>query len=401
MEKAYIGGQAVIEGVMMRYKDKYAVAVRTEDQKIESKTWDAQDPTSKNKFLGFPVIRGVVNFIESLVVGMKALMYSSSFFEEEEEKKSKAAKKGGEAVLTVLTMVLSLVIALGLFVVLPMFLSTLFRKVIDNNIIIALIEGVIRLAVFILYVWAISLMKDMRRVYMYHGAEHKTINCFEAGEALTPAIVMKYTRFHKRCGTSFLFTVVLISIFFFAFINVEDPKLRLLFRILLVPVIAGVSYEVIRFAGRHDNAFVNILSAPGKLVQKLTTREPDEDMIEVAIASVEAVIDWRAYQEEMKAGGLTEGKKAKPAKKDKAAKSKQKAKAEPTVAPETDIPTPTEEPTYRAAKPAFLNSEATYEEPEYQDTDPDDDLSVLQGDNYKDVEYNEEDLAEFFEDDQW
>ena len=199
-----------------------------------------------------------------------------------------------------LTVMLSVILAVGLFILLPAWLGELIRKGIDNNIVVALLEGVIRLAIFLLYVWGISLMNDMKRVFMYHGAEHKTINCLEAGVPLTPENVMQYSRFHKRCGTSFLFIVMIISILFFMVINVDSAILRILLRLLLVPVIAGVSYEFIRLAGRNDSWIVRVLSAPGLWVQRLTTREPDLDMLEVAIASVEGVLDWRAYQAEMK-----------------------------------------------------------------------------------------------------
>jgi uncharacterized protein YqhQ len=212
----------------------------------------------------------------------------------------KAAKKGGEGIMMFFTVLLSIVLAVGLFILLPTFAAELIRKVIDNNIIVALLEGVIRLVIFLAYVWAISQMNDMKRVFMYHGAEHKTINCLEAGVPLTPENVMQYTRFHKRCGTSFLFIVMIISILFFMVINVESPVLRVVYRLLLVPVIAGVSYEFIRLAGRNDSWVIRVLSAPGLWVQRLTTREPDEDMLEVAIASVEGVLDWRAYQDELR-----------------------------------------------------------------------------------------------------
>lgn len=302
MEKVYIGGQAVIEGVMMKNKDQYAIAVRKPDQTIDVKVENYVAMGDRVPFFRVPIIRGVVNFVESLVIGMKTLTYSASFFEEEEEKQgaSKVAKKGGESVLMFFTVVVSILLAVGLFILFPAWIAEFIRRGIDNNIVVALLEGVIRLAVFLIYVLGISLMNDMKRVFMYHGAEHKTINCFEAGEELTPENVMKYTRFHKRCGTSFLFIVMIVSILFFMVINVDNAVLRIALRLLLVPVIAGVSYEFIRLAGRNDSWIVKVLSAPGLWVQRLTTREPDEEMIEVAIASVEGVLDWRAYQKEMR-----------------------------------------------------------------------------------------------------
>lgn len=305
MERIYIGGQAVIEGVMMKNKSQYAIAVRKPDNEIEVKVEDYESLGDRVGFFHLPIIRGVVNFLESLVIGMKTLTYSASFYDEDDEPESssaqKAAKKGCDSFLMFLTVIISIVLAIGLFIMLPAWLAEFIRKAIDNNIIVALLEGVIRLVIFLGYVWAISLMKDMKRVFMYHGAEHKTINCLEAGVPLTPENVMQYSRFHKRCGTSFLFIVMIISILFFMVINVESPLLRIGLRVLLVPVIAGVSYEFIRLAGRNNSFIIRVISAPGLLVQRLTTREPDMEMLEVAIASVEGVLDWKAYQEELKA----------------------------------------------------------------------------------------------------
>lgn len=301
MEKVYIGGQAVIEGVMMKNKDQYAIAVRKPDQTIEVKVEDYVALGDQVPFFRIPLVRGVVNFIESLMIGVKTLTYSASFFEEEETEQGaqKVAKKGGESVVMFFTVLFSIILAVGLFILFPAWISEFIRRGIDNNIVVALIEGVIRLVIFLIYVLGISLMNDMKRVFMYHGAEHKAINCLEAGEPLTPENVMKYSRFHKRCGTSFLFIVMIVSILFFMVINVDHAVLRIVLRVLLVPVIAGVSYEFIRLAGRNDSWIIKILSAPGLLVQRLTTREPDEEMLEVAIASVEGVLDWRAYQSQM------------------------------------------------------------------------------------------------------
>ena len=307
MKKTSIGGQAVMEGVMMKNLDRYAVAVRKPDHEIEVMTDEYKSLGSRYAVLGLPIIRGVVNFGESLYIGLKTLSYSSSFYEEEDYEPGKVeqffTKIFGdklESVLMGITMVISVILALGIFMVLPFFFTNLMKGFLPSYSIRTLIEGIIRVALFLIYIWLISKMEDIKRVFMYHGAEHKTINCLEAGVPLTPENVMQYSRFHKRCGTSFLFIVMIISILFFMVINVDSAILRILLRLLLVPVIAGVSYEFIRLAGRNDSWIVRVLSAPGLWVQRLTTREPDLDMLEVAIASVEGVLDWRAYQAEMK-----------------------------------------------------------------------------------------------------
>ena len=263
-----------------------------------------------------PILRGVVSFVDSLYLGMSTLMYSASFFEDEddegtlaskkkeeeltaEEKKKRAAKeKKQENAMLGGTVVLSIVIALALFFALPYFLSGLFKKVISSQMLIAFIEGVIRLAIFLGYIAIISLTPDIKRTFMYHGSEHKCINCIEHGLPLTVENVRKSSKHHKRCGTSFLLIVMLISILFFMFIRVDSKPLQLLLRLVLIPVIAGVSYEFIRLAGRYDNPVVNMLSVPGLLMQRMTTKEPDDEMIEVGIASVEAVFDWKKWQEE-------------------------------------------------------------------------------------------------------
>lgn len=295
-----IGGQAVLEGVMMKNQDTYAVAVRKPDGKIEVKTEEYKPRTAK--WTKLPFIRGVFGFWDSLVLGMKCMTYSASFYEEEEEEDTALDKLGdklfgekAENVLMGITVALSLVIAVALFMLLPYFLAGFLAKVVANETLLALFEGLIRLIIFLLYVSLISLMKDIRRVYQYHGAEHKCINCIEKGRILNVENVKKSSRQHKRCGTSFLLFVMLVSIILFFFIRVEQPVLRVALRILLIPVIAGISFEIIRLAGRSNNIIVRIISAPGLWLQKLTTKEPDEDMIEVAIASVEAVFDWKAY----------------------------------------------------------------------------------------------------------
>ena len=297
-----IGGQAVLEGVMMKNKEKYAVAVRKPDGEIEVEVETYQGLAHGSKFKELPFIRGIFNFLDSLILGTRALNYSASFYEEEEGKETKFDKAmdkmsggNGEKLLSGIVTVISIMLAVGIFIVLPYFISSLFDSFIRNRSLMAIIEGVIRIALFLLYVWGISAMKDIRRLYQYHGAEHKCINCIEKGRPLTVHNVMRSSRLHKRCGTSFIFFVMLVSIVLFFFIQVDNVAEKVIFRILLMPVVAGISYEIIRLAGRTDNIFIKILSAPGMWIQRMTTREPDESMAEVAIASVEAVFDWKKY----------------------------------------------------------------------------------------------------------
>lgn len=301
MKPSGIGGQAVIEGVMMKNGNKYAVAVRKPNKEIEVKTSTLS--TKKHPVANLPIIRGVVAFVDSLSLGMKTLNFSASFYEEEEEvskfeKKLNEVTKGhADGILTGVTMLLAVLIAVGIFVVAPMLLAGFLAAKIENQTVLALLEGILRLLIFIVYILLISRMKDIQRVFMYHGAEHKSINCIENGQPLTVENVRKQSREHKRCGTSFMLTVMVISIIFFIFIRVENTLLRFVVRLLLIPVIAGVSYEFIRLAGRTENPVINILSRPGMWLQALTTREPDDSMIEVAIASVEAVFDWEKFIE--------------------------------------------------------------------------------------------------------
>lgn len=299
-----IGGQAVLEGVMMKNRDRYAVAVRKPDGKIEVEKGHCQSLRDKYFVCDLPIIRGVVTFVESLVLGMKSLTDSSKYYEDEEEENRQqmddAAKERHEKIETTFTVILSIVLAVGIFMVLPFFISELLKSIIKSAKVLAVIEGIIRIILFIGYVFAISFVEDIKRVFMYHGAEHKTINCVEHMLPLTVENVRKQSREHKRCGTSFIFIVLFISIIFFIFIRVDNMWLKVLYRIVLVPVIAGVSYEFIRLAGKSENALVNILSKPGMMLQKLTTKEPDDSMIEVAIASVEAVFDWKKFQEDSK-----------------------------------------------------------------------------------------------------
>ncbi len=346
MKKASgIGGQALMEGVMMKNGNHYACAVRKADGTIEV---DDQRTTllgDKYKFFRIPIIRGVVTFVESLVIGVKTLTWSAGVLEDEEEDAKKkeaeiagddvavetaeaaeAAKEADEKAATSvpnvkkavkkektksektkdslfmgLLVVISIVFAVGLFMILPYFISKFLKTVIDSQFVLALLEGLIRICLFVGYVAAISCMKDIKRVFMYHGAEHKSINCVESGKELTVENVRECSREHKRCGTSFLLIVMILSIIFFMFIRFDSTILMVVARLLLVPVIAGISYEFIRLAGRSDSKVVAVLSKPGLALQKLTTREPEDEMIECAIASVEAVFDWRAYQADLKA----------------------------------------------------------------------------------------------------
>ena len=298
-----------MEGVMMRNDNRYAVAVRKPDHEIEVKVNQCAGTEERPAICNCPIVRGVFSFVQSLAIGVKTLMYSAQFFEDEEEetpKKEKKKKKEKtkeqlektEKAEMAGTVAFSIVIAIGLFMLLPAWIASLLDDMIKNHIVIGLIEGVIRLVIFLGYVIVISRMEDIKRTYMYHGAEHKTINCLEHGHELTVENVMQASRFHKRCGTSFLFIVMIVSILVFMCITVDTMWLRLLLRVLLVPVIAGISYEFIRFAGNSESRIANLLSKPGLLIQRLTTKEPTEDMVEVAIASVEAVLDWRAYLDE-------------------------------------------------------------------------------------------------------
>ena len=300
MKSSGIGGQAVLEGVMMRNHDKYAVAVRKPDGEISVKNWDTRSIRERNIFLRLPIIRGVVAFIESLVLGIKTLTYSSGFLEEEEERSLQQGETQvsdrREVLENVLIVTLSILLAIGFFMILPFAVSELFRGKVHSQTMLTVIEAALKMLLFLGYVVAISFLSDIKRTFMYHGAEHKTINCVENGLDLTVENVRTQSRYHRRCGTSFLLVVMIVSIIFFMFIRIDNLWLRMLYRILLIPVVAGVSFEFIQFVGNSDNPVVLFLGKPGMWLQKLTTREPDDGMIEVAIASVEAVFDWRAYQ---------------------------------------------------------------------------------------------------------
>lgn len=341
-----------MEGVMMRNGENYAVAVRTADREIVVKTDQYRGMIPSKKIQKIPIVRGVFNFIDSLVLGMKTLMFSADFFAEESEeelkerldKEEKKARKKAErlekqgkpeearallekteasakkelerlevrgktdtaledkkednGVLMGFTVAFSIILSVALFMMLPYFLSRGLRYLTASETLISIAEAVLRMAIFMGYILLISRMKEIQRTFMYHGAEHKCINCIEHGLELNVENVRKSSKEHKRCGTSFLLIVMIVSVIFFLFIRIDSPLWRIVVRLLLLPVIAGVSYEFIRLAGRYDNKLVNLLSKPGLCLQGLTTKEPDDDMIEVGIASVEAIFDWKNYLNE-------------------------------------------------------------------------------------------------------
>ena len=307
MRYSGIGGQAVMEGVMMKNKNRYAVAVRKPDHEIEVMTKEYKGIVPGEIWQKIPLVRGVLSFIDSLVLGMSTLMYSASFFEDEDEAEKEKQKdspekmKAKENTMMGGTVILSVILAIAIFMILPYYLSVLCSRFIASDMIVAVLEGILRLAIFIGYIVVISKMKEIQRVFMYHGAEHKCINCIEHGMELNVENVRRSSKEHKRCGTSFLMFVVILSVVLFLFIRVDSHVLRLVLRLALVPVIAGVSYELLRVAGRSDNPVINLISKPGLWMQGLTTKEPDDEMIEVGIASVEAVFDWRAYIAEIRA----------------------------------------------------------------------------------------------------
>ncbi len=306
MKSSNIGGQAVLEGIMMRHGDDYAVAVRKPDGEIFVQKEEYHSVIKWKALTKIPFIRGVFNFIDSMVLGIKTLMFSAEFYEDEEEVKSEkelteeeiAKKEKQEKWMMNATVAISVVIAVAVFMVLPYFLSSLLKPLMPSYHLRTLVEGLVRIGIFILYIALISRMDDIQRTFMYHGAEHKCINCIEHGLPLTVDNVRISSRQHKRCGTSFLFFVLAISIILLMLIQVESPLMRVIVRIALIPVIAGISYEVLKLAGRSENPIINLLSRPGLAIQKLTTKEPDDSMIEVAIQAVEAVFDWRAYEAE-------------------------------------------------------------------------------------------------------
>ena len=302
MKSSNIGGQAVLEGIMMRNGSKYSVAVRKPDGEIVADVKDYKSVIPWKTPLKIPFIRGIFNFVDSLVLGMRTLTYSAGFFEDEEEElltEEEAAKREKqEKIFLNLTVAVAVILAVAIFMILPYYLSSIVERYTSSRAVMTVFEGVIRVVIFLLYILLISRTKDIKRTFMYHGAEHKCINCIEHGLELNVENVRKSSKQHKRCGTSFLFFVMIVSIIFCFFIVTESPVLRVVLRIALFPLIAGVSYEIIRLAGNSDNSFVNLLSKPGMWVQNMTTKEPDDSMIEVGIRAVEEVFDWRTWQRE-------------------------------------------------------------------------------------------------------
>lgn len=306
MKYSGIGGQAVIEGIMMKNKNDYATAVRRPDGEIEVQKDVYVSMTEKVKFFALPFVRGVFSFADSMILGMRTLTFSASFFEDDEDSEpgrfelwlDKVFGEKAEKILMTFVMIFSVVMAIAIFMVLPLLIANGLRMFIHSETVMAILEGLIRIAIFVTYIKLISRMEDIRRTFMYHGAEHKCINCIEHGMILNVDNVRASSKQHKRCGTSFLIIVMIISILFFMVVRVENVWLRIISRIVLIPVIAGISYEFLRLAGRSDSALVNLLSKPGMWMQNLTTTEPDDSMIEVAIAAVNAVFDWKTYLRE-------------------------------------------------------------------------------------------------------
>ena len=310
LHKTSVGGQALIEGIMMQGPKGAAVAVRIPDGSIETIMKEPKHIRDKIKLLGWPIIRGCVNFVESMIFGYQCLMLSAEKsgledVEADEENQSKLDQwlskhlsKGVMSALAGVASVLGILLAFALFFYLPTIITNFFNKLCNEALtnFRALIEGVLRMLIFIGYIAAVSLMKDIRRTFMYHGAEHKTIFCYEHGQELTVENVKKQSRFHPRCGTSFMFVIIIISVLISSIISVAFPQLRnstpvwMLTKLLILPLVMGFGYEFIKYAGRHENLFVKILSAPGLWMQRLTTKEPEDDMIEVAIAAFTAVI---------------------------------------------------------------------------------------------------------------
>ena len=277
-----VGGQAVIEGVMMRDAAKTATAVRLPNGEIEVETHPVTSIRDRYPVLNLPLIRGSVIMVESLVIGMRALSFSAQAAGEEDEQMTKKE--------IAMTIIFALVLASVLFIIIPTGAAHLAAAYTDDPIVFNLIEGGIRLAVFLLYIRGISFMDGIRRVFQYHGAEHKTIHCYEAGQALTVENVQAFPRLHPRCGTNFLLIVMVVAIVFHVFFGWPDLWLRILSRLAVLPIVAGVSYEIIRFAGRSENRLIHILIAPGLWLQYLTTRPPADEMVEVAIESLKAVL---------------------------------------------------------------------------------------------------------------
>ncbi len=302
MKSSNIGGQAVLEGIMMKNEDEYAVAVRKPDGEIAMEKNVYHSVAKWDVLTKIPFIRGIFKFIDSMVLGIKTLTFSAEFYEEEEEEKKVITdpkkREREEKLLMTGTVLFSVAAAVAIFMILPYFLSSLLKSIVTSYVGRTVIEGIVRIAIFIIYVLLISRMEDIQRTFMYHGAEHKCINCIEHGLPLTVENVRVSSRQHKRCGTSFMFFVMAISIVLLLLVHAESPVMRVIIRIALLPVIAGISFEILKLAGSSENPVINLLSKPGLMIQKLTTKEPDDSMIEVAIEAVEAVFDWREYEAE-------------------------------------------------------------------------------------------------------
>ncbi|PKM94331.1 MAG: DUF1385 domain-containing protein [Firmicutes bacterium HGW-Firmicutes-1] len=300
MKNVDVGGQAIIEGVMMKKQDTYAIAVRKPDKEIILEKRIFKSFSKRNKILGLPIIRGAVAFVESLVMGMKILTYSAEFFEVdgdqepskfEKKLENKFGKKKMDDVLIFISVTLASILSIGLFILLPLGISQLLKPLLDSTRLINLVDGIIRILILFGYIYLISFMKDIQRVFQYHGAEHKSIHCLENEEELTIENVKKQSRLHKRCGTNFLFIVVIISVLVLTMFNVDTFFLRLGVRLLMLPFIAGLSYEVIKLLGKNDNVLADIVSFPGLCLQKITTQEPDDEQIEVAIAALKGALE--------------------------------------------------------------------------------------------------------------
>lgn len=300
MKNVDVGGQAIIEGVMMKKQDTYAIAVRKPDKEIILEKRIYKSFSKRNKILGLPIIRGAVAFVESLVMGMKILTYSAEFFEVdgdqepskfEKKLETKFGKKKMDDVLIFISVILASILSIGLFILLPLGISQLLKPLLDSTRLINLVDGIIRILILFGYIYLISFMKDIQRVFQYHGAEHKSIHCLENEEELTIENVKKQSRLHKRCGTNFLFIVVIISVLVLTMFNVDTFFLRLGVRLLMLPFIAGLSYEVIKLLGKNDNVLADIVSFPGLCLQKITTQEPDDEQIEVAIAALKGALE--------------------------------------------------------------------------------------------------------------
>lgn len=297
VKKTSIGGQALIEGIMMKGPDKIATAVRKPDGDIEVKESNINQ-IFKNKFFKLPLIRGSFVLIDSLVSGVKELMYSAEFYGDDYEEDAfdkflkKVFKDKADTAIIYASVIIALIFSVGVFILGPTLLTNLAKNVIHNTFLLNLTEGIIRVSLFVGYVYLVSKLEDIKRVFMYHGAEHKTIHCYEHKEELTVSNVRKYSTLHPRCGTSFMINVMLISIIVFSFFGWPNPFMRLVIRLAMLPLIAGISYELNKYVGRCDkeNILTRMISYPGFLIQKITTKEPDDSMIEVAIEAMKRVI---------------------------------------------------------------------------------------------------------------